>query len=61
MLSASHDDSSTPGCYSESAHEMAARLYMKTYPDVECLVAQAESEYPSIGPTARSNLRPMER
>eukprot|EP00965_Chrysotila_dentata_P100116 3307872-Pleurochrysis_carterae.AAC.3 len=60
MISASHDDSATEGCFLD-AHEMAAWLYMKTYPDVKCLVAQFESENPSIDPVARSNSRPMER
>eukprot|EP00965_Chrysotila_dentata_P043061 1429909-Pleurochrysis_carterae.AAC.1 len=47
IISASQDDRATEGCFLE-AHEMAAWLYMKTYPDVECLVAQFESEKPSI-------------
>eukprot|EP00965_Chrysotila_dentata_P241301 6204198-Pleurochrysis_carterae.AAC.1 len=40
---------------------MAARLYIKTYPDVECLVAQFESENPVTGVSARQKRRPMER
>eukprot|EP00965_Chrysotila_dentata_P124102 4101634-Pleurochrysis_carterae.AAC.2 len=34
---------------------------MNTYPDVECLVAQSESEKASIDVCERSNLRPIER
>eukprot|EP00965_Chrysotila_dentata_P073427 2425553-Pleurochrysis_carterae.AAC.1 len=34
---------------------------MKTYPDVECLVAQFESENPVRGVFTRQNRRPMER
>eukprot|EP00965_Chrysotila_dentata_P070059 2314132-Pleurochrysis_carterae.AAC.2 len=34
---------------------------MKTYPDVECLVAQFESENPVTGVFTRQNRRPMER
>eukprot|EP00965_Chrysotila_dentata_P018221 606051-Pleurochrysis_carterae.AAC.1 len=40
---------------------MAAWLYIKTYPDVECLVAQFESENPVTGVFARQKHRPMER
>eukprot|EP00965_Chrysotila_dentata_P261151 6214155-Pleurochrysis_carterae.AAC.3 len=43
MISASQDERPTQGCFLED-HEMAAWLYMKTYPDVECRVAQFESE-----------------
>eukprot|EP00965_Chrysotila_dentata_P196918 6177887-Pleurochrysis_carterae.AAC.1 len=60
MSSASHEDSATKG-YFLDAREMAAWLYMKTYPDVECLVAHSEFENPSIGRVARSKLRPMDR
>eukprot|EP00965_Chrysotila_dentata_P076752 2534054-Pleurochrysis_carterae.AAC.1 len=40
---------------------MAAWLYMNTYPEVECFVAQSESEKPSTDVGERSNLRPLER
>eukprot|EP00965_Chrysotila_dentata_P061229 2028252-Pleurochrysis_carterae.AAC.1 len=60
MISASHDESAKEGCIFD-AHEMAAWLYMHTYPDVECFVAQSESENPASEATERSKRRPMER
>eukprot|EP00965_Chrysotila_dentata_P004324 140860-Pleurochrysis_carterae.AAC.4 len=45
-ISASQLDRETDACFLE-AHEIAARLYMKTYPVVECRVAQSESEKPT--------------
>eukprot|EP00965_Chrysotila_dentata_P206620 6183641-Pleurochrysis_carterae.AAC.1 len=40
---------------------MAAGLYINTYPDVECFVAQFKSEKPLTDVCERSNLRPTER
>eukprot|EP00965_Chrysotila_dentata_P208710 6184857-Pleurochrysis_carterae.AAC.1 len=40
---------------------MAALLYMKTYPDVECLVAQSETENPATDAFTRQKRRPTER
>eukprot|EP00965_Chrysotila_dentata_P256543 6212574-Pleurochrysis_carterae.AAC.2 len=60
MISASHDERATEGCFLD-AHEMAAWLYMKTWPDVECLVAQSESEKPAIGVSVWQKRRPMDR
>eukprot|EP00965_Chrysotila_dentata_P126883 4196807-Pleurochrysis_carterae.AAC.1 len=34
---------------------------MNTYPDVECLVAQSESENPVTGAFTRQKRRPIER
>eukprot|EP00965_Chrysotila_dentata_P185897 6137320-Pleurochrysis_carterae.AAC.1 len=60
MISASHEDSAAEGCFLD-AHEMAAWLYKKTYPEVECLVAQSESEYPCMGISLREKRSPTER
>eukprot|EP00965_Chrysotila_dentata_P028032 932032-Pleurochrysis_carterae.AAC.3 len=60
MISASHEDSATEGRFLE-AHEIAAWLYTKTYPDVECRVAQPESECPCTGTLSRENRSPTER
>ena len=46
MISASHDESAIVGCFFE-LQPMAARPQMKTLPDMECLRAQSESEYPA--------------
>eukprot|EP00965_Chrysotila_dentata_P005746 189655-Pleurochrysis_carterae.AAC.1 len=45
MISALQDDNATLGCFFD-AQKTAAWLYTKTYPDVECRVAQFESENP---------------
>eukprot|EP00965_Chrysotila_dentata_P095764 3165552-Pleurochrysis_carterae.AAC.1 len=47
-ISASQDDSATVGCFL-LLHVMAACPYMKTCPEVECRVAQSESEKPARG------------
>eukprot|EP00965_Chrysotila_dentata_P263163 6214774-Pleurochrysis_carterae.AAC.5 len=60
MISALHDDSATEGCFFD-AHEIAAWLYINTYSDVECFVAQSESEKASTDVVERSNLRPTGR
>eukprot|EP00965_Chrysotila_dentata_P179394 5924477-Pleurochrysis_carterae.AAC.2 len=61
IISASQDERATLGCFFDD-QEIAAWLYMKTYPEeVECLVAQFESEMPSMGREAFSNLSPIER
>eukprot|EP00965_Chrysotila_dentata_P097426 3219983-Pleurochrysis_carterae.AAC.1 len=60
MISASHDESATEDCFFD-AQEMAAWLYMNTYPDVECCVAQFESKNPLSEAAERSKRRPMER
>eukprot|EP00965_Chrysotila_dentata_P151037 4991485-Pleurochrysis_carterae.AAC.1 len=48
MISASQDESATDGCFL-LLHVMAARPYMKTWPEVEWRVAQSESENPVSG------------
>eukprot|EP00965_Chrysotila_dentata_P177331 5856841-Pleurochrysis_carterae.AAC.1 len=60
MISASQDERATEGCFFD-AQDMAAWLYMKTYPDVESLVGQSESDNPAIGVFTRQKRRPMER
>eukprot|EP00965_Chrysotila_dentata_P143432 4739218-Pleurochrysis_carterae.AAC.1 len=60
MISASHDDSATEGCFLET-QEIAAWLYMKTYPKVESRVAQWESEYACTGTLSHERRSPSER
>eukprot|EP00965_Chrysotila_dentata_P123485 4081471-Pleurochrysis_carterae.AAC.2 len=43
------------------AHEMAARLYINTYPEVEYRVTQSESEKPDTGSGSREKRRPIAR
>eukprot|EP00965_Chrysotila_dentata_P128157 4237003-Pleurochrysis_carterae.AAC.1 len=45
---ASHEDRATVACFLLD-QVMAAWLYKNTWPDVECLVAQSESEKPATG------------
>eukprot|EP00965_Chrysotila_dentata_P031269 1040980-Pleurochrysis_carterae.AAC.1 len=47
-ISASHEESATVACFL-LLHVMAACPYMNTCPDVECRVAQSESENPASG------------
>eukprot|EP00965_Chrysotila_dentata_P223088 6193379-Pleurochrysis_carterae.AAC.4 len=56
IISVSQDDKAAEGCFFD-AHKIAAWLYMKTYPDVECRVAQLESENPSTECDAFANRR----
>eukprot|EP00965_Chrysotila_dentata_P204790 6182553-Pleurochrysis_carterae.AAC.1 len=42
-ISASQEERVTVGCFFD-AHDIAAWPYRKTYPEVECRVAQSESE-----------------
>ena len=49
MISASQEESAMLPCLLEP-QEIAAWFQVKTWPDVECRVAQSESEYPSTGP-----------
>ena len=41
------DESATVGCFLEP-HEMAALMYLNTWPEVECFTAQSESDMPYI-------------
>ena len=48
MISASHEERETLGCFLE-AQLMQAEPNEKTKPVVECLTAQSESDIPSSG------------
>eukprot|EP00966_Prymnesium_polylepis_P039281 911302-Prymnesium_polylepis.2 len=48
MSSASQKERATDFCFSQP-HVTAAREYRNTQPDIECLVAQLESDMPEMG------------
>ena len=57
MGSTSHDESATLVCFLDP-QLMAAWLYMKTKPEVECLTAQSLSEKPLTGDASAWYRRP---
>ena len=49
-ISASHEERATVACFLE-AHEIAADMYLKHMPEVECFTAQSNSDMPDSGAT----------